>query len=234
MELKLASGTALGKGCDAKVVPRGAAAVKGKIKGKSSKQVRALSKHAPEDNDFIPLVGLPVDNPEAWARISELFGEFKHIFKDLDEELTCTSRVKHRIITENLPSIVKRPYKVPFTKREVLNKETEKMLENGIIKESQSPWSSPVVLVEKKRHPCEEPELRVCIDYRGLNAITKVDFFPLPHLQDTLDQLSGAIMFSTMDLASGYFQVELDPRDKVKSAFSIPIGHYEFNRMGFG
>lgn len=194
----------------------------GKVRGKSLKRVRALSKQIPEGNEFLQQVGLPVNNPQARARISELIMEFKDISKDPDKKLTCTSRVKHRIITKNVPPIVKPPYKVPFTKRDALNKEIEKMLENGIIGESQSPWSSSVVVVEKRRHPREEPELRVCLDYRGLNAVTKT--FPLSHLQDTLDQLSGATMFSTMDLPSGYFQVQLDPRDKKKSAFQYLQG----------
>lgn len=84
------------------------------------------------------------------------------------------------------------------------------------------------MLVEKKHHPEENSEINVCIDYRGLNAITKTDFFPLPQLQATIDQLLGAKFFTTVDLATGYFQVELDERECEKTAFSTSFGNNEF------
>ena len=85
------------------------------------------------------------------------------------------------------------------------------------------------MLVRKK-----DGSYRFCVDFRKLNAITERDSFPLPRLDDTFDCLGGAKFFSTLDLASGYWQVEMDPVDKQKTAFSTPCGHYEFNRMPFG
>lgn len=90
-----------------------------------------------------------------------------------------------------------------------------------------------MVLVEKKRIKGQSPEYRICIDYRGLNGDTKTDYFPIPNLQDTIDQLTGSTLFSTMDPSSGYHQVELQ-EEKEKSAFSTPTGHYEYNRKAMG
>lgn len=120
------------------------------------------------------------------------------------KKLTNTPKVQHRIITEDVQPIALRPYRVPHTKKEILNKEITKMLECGVIKKRFSPWSAPVVMVEKKRHPGEQPEIKVCIDYRKLNAITKSDFFPLPNINETIDQIQFSSLFTVLDLASGY------------------------------
>jgi hypothetical protein len=148
--------------------------------------------------------------------------------------LGCTLIVQHRIKTiDNVAPICKPPYRVPQSQREVLKEQIEAMLEEGIIKESQSPWSAPVIMVAKKNTDGEK-KIRVCIDYRSLNLITVRDYFPLPAMLDTLDQLGNAELFSTLDMASGYWQIEVYPEDQEKTAFSTPDGHYECLRMPFG
>lgn len=102
------------------------------------------------------------------------------------------------------------------------------MLEKGVIKESCSPWAAPIVLVRKK-----DRSWRFCVDYRKLNAVTHKDAFPLLRIEETLTNLTNAQWFSTLDLASGYWQVAMDPRDQEKTAFSTPLGLYEFQRMPF-
>ena len=99
----------------------------------------------------------------------------------------------------------------------------------GAIEPSFSPFASPTILVKKK-----DGTMRLCIDYRKLNSITKKDAHPLPRIEDIFDTLSGSKFFSTLDLAMGYHQVEVYPDDREKTAFSTPFGLFQYNVMPFG
>src|SRR5438132_14131958 len=103
------------------------------------------------------------------------------------------------------------------------------MLEMGIIKESSSPWSWPVLLVPKKNS-----KNRMCVDYRKLNAVTERDNYPLPLINEVLETFGNAKYFSTIDLASGYWQIAMRESDKKKTAFITKFSTYEFNVMPFG
>ena len=103
------------------------------------------------------------------------------------------------------------------------------MLAKGIIQESCSPWASPIVLVTKK-----DGTTRFCVDYRKVNTLTQKDAYLLPRIDETLDALSGSQLFSTLDLASGYWQVEVEKNDRPKTAFCTTEGLFEFQVMPFG
>ena len=118
---------------------------------------------------------------------------------------------------------------MPFAVRLEVARQLDEMQSRGVIQPSSSPWASPVVLVRKK-----DGSLRFCIDYRHLNLVTKPDVFPLPRLDDLLDQLGQSKFFSTLDLASGYWQVKVHPDAREKTAFITHQGLYEFNIMPFG
>lgn len=103
------------------------------------------------------------------------------------------------------------------------------MLERDVIQPTNSPWVSPIVLVQKK-----DGSMRFCVDYRKVNSVTRKDAYPLPHVDDTLDTLAGSKWFSTLDYLSGYWQVEVLPEDRQKTAFCMPDGLLEFKVMPFG
>ena len=121
------------------------------------------------------------------------------------------------------------PRRMPFMVREEIARQLRNMQRDGVIQPSNSPWSSAVVMVRKK-----DGSHRFCVDYRELNSVTKADTFPLPRIDDLLDQLGGARYFSTMDLASGFWQIQMEPDSREKTAFVTPQGLYEFLVMPFG
>ena len=119
--------------------------------------------------------------------------------------------------------------RIPFAVRAEVARQLQEMQTQGVIEPSCSPWASPVVLVRKK-----DGSLRFCIDYRHLNLVTKPDVFPLPRMDDLLDQLGRSKFFSTLDLASGYWQVKMHPDSCEKTALITHQGLYEFRVMPFG
>ena len=153
----------------------------------------------------------------------------KHLFAKGKGDLGRTDIVQHRIHTGDQPAIKQRVRRYPAARREEELQLVEDMLAIGIIQESNSAWSSPTVLVKKK-----DGTTRFCIDYRRLNQATKVDAYPLPHIEDSLNTLGGERFFCSLDLASGYWQVEMDAADREKTAFVTQGGLYEFRVMPFG
>jgi hypothetical protein len=127
--------------------------------------------------------------------------------------------VYHRIDTGNARPIRQPLRRLPLAKQAEVSGMLDEMQRRGIIEESDSPWSSPVVLVRKKNG-----ELRFCMDYRKLN-VNKKGCFALPCIEETLDTLAGAKWFSTPDLKSGYWQVDVHPDDREKTAFSTGQGY---------
>lgn len=105
------------------------------------------------------------------------------------------------------------------------------MIKDDVIKESHSPWSAPVHLVPKKMDASGKQKWRMVIDYTPLNDISMDDTYPLPNINDLFDMLGKSIYFTTLDLASGFHQTEMDEEGRAKTVFSTPFGHYECNRM---
>ena len=151
-----------------------------------------------------------------------------HLFATGKGDLGQTDIVQHQIHMGNQPAIKQRVRRYPAARREEERQFVEDMLAIRIIQESNSAWSSPTVLVKKK-----DGTTRFCIDYRRLNQVTKVDAYPLPHIEGSLNTLGGARFFCSLDLASGYWQVEMDAADQEKTAFVTQGGLYEFRVMPF-
>ena len=163
------------------------------------------------------------------AALKTLLDEYADIFSSGPADLGRTGVVKHQIDTGDSPPIKQAPRRVPLHQQEVVRQHVEDMLQNGVVRPSTSPWASPIVLVKKK-----DGGTRFCVDYRKLNDVTRKDAYPLPRIDETLDALAGAKLFSTWDLASGYWQVEMEGADREKTAFTTRHGLFEFQVMAFG
>jgi hypothetical protein len=107
------------------------------------------------------------------------------------------------------------------------------MLHKGVIRPSNSPWAAPAFLVPKKS-PDGKPKFRFCVDFRALNLVTKFDPYPLPVFEETMAPLFGSKYFSVLDCYSGFWQVSIKEEHRERTGFSVPFGHYEFNRLPFG
>ena len=160
--------------------------------------------------------------------INILISKFSHIFSSKATPLTFCNLQPIRIQTVGDP-ICQRAYRTPLLKRQAISKAVDDMLTQGIIQPSCSPWASPVTLVPKA-----DGSIRFCVDYRKLNQVTKKDRYPLPQLADIHDGMVGATIFSTIDLKSGFHQINVDPNDREKTAFICHKGLFEFVRMPFG
>ena len=125
--------------------------------------------------------------------------------------------------------IAKRPYKMPANELAELKKQIQELEEKGYIRPSTSPWGAPVLFVKKR-----DGSMRMCVDYRALNAATIKNKYPLPRINDLFEQLEGACVFSKIDLRSGYHQLKIRPQDVPKTAFVTRYGLYEFLVMSFG
>ncbi|UYV65370.1 K02A2.6-like, partial [Cordylochernes scorpioides] len=170
------------------------------------------------------------DLTEDEARMARAFiKKNQDAFSTGNGKLGRTDLVQHKIYTGNARPVRQPPRRVPMAKRDEVVGLLHKLKQDGVIEESNSPWSSPVVLVTKK-----DGSTRFCVDYRKLNEVTKKDSYPLPRIDDTLTTLAGSSWFSTLDLKSGYWQVGVHPADREKTAFSTGNGLYQFTVMPFG
>jgi hypothetical protein len=178
---------------------------------------------------------VPVDvdqeslSPAEAQELCSLLQRHRGVFAANDDDFGMTTTVKHTIPTGTTRPLKERYRRIPPHLHQEVKDHLKTLLSKGVIKESTSPWASPIVLVRKK---CGG--LRLCVDYRRLNAATTADAFPLPRVDESLEALRGAKYFSTVDLASGYWQIAMDEVDREKTAFTTPMGLYEFNRMPFG
>ena len=190
------------------------------------------------DEQYIEIakeVGLNLDDTDLTEaqkqRLYVFLGQNRKTFAKDFSELGKTHLHAHRIETGNSRPVSKAPYRQSPDMRRETERQTQQMLDDGIIVESSSPYHSPIVLVRKRNN-----EWRFAVDYRELNKVTEPQSFPLPHIVDVFDAIADAKaeIFSVLDLKSGYWQVPLDPETAHKSAFITHQGVYQFTRLPFG
>ena len=162
-------------------------------------------------------------------QVARLIQKHDDVFSKNQFDVGFCDRVPHKI-----PTIDERHTSEPYSRipphcvqevRDLL----QNLLDQGIIRQSASAYTSPIVLVRKK-----DGSLRLCVDFRELNSKTVRDSFPIPRIEESLEALHGAKYFTSLDLAHGYHQVAMDTGSVEKTAFRVPFGLYEFTRMPFG
>ncbi|KMQ98330.1 hypothetical protein RF55_1303 [Lasius niger] len=166
---------------------------------------------------------------EAKQQCTELLNHFRDCISFSITDLGKTDAAALNIrCTSDVP-VVYRPYRLAESEKRIVREIIQELLTNDIIRESSSPYASPILLVKKKNG-----EYRMCVDFRKLNAITVKDKYPMPLIEEQIDKLGGSRYFTGLDLASGYYQVPVAANSVEKTAFVTPEGHYEFPRMPFG
>lgn len=179
-------------------------------------------------------------NFEEKCNLLQLCENYSDVFYTENTPLTFTNQIKHCINTSDENPIFSRTYRYPQIHKAEVDKQIKAMLEQNIIRPSNSPWASPIWIVPKKVDATGQRKWRLVVDYRKLNEKTVSDKYPIPNVDDIFDKLGKCQYFTVLDLASGFHQIEMNPSDISKTAFNVDTenngyrGHYEYLRMPFG
>jgi len=162
-------------------------------------------------------------------KIASLVTAYHTIFQT-PTQLPPSRNITHKIhLLPNSNPVNVRPYRYPHFQKGEIEKQVDEMLSAGMIQLSHNPFSSPVLLVKKK-----DDNWRFCVDYRALNSITIKDHFPMPIIDEILDELANASWFSKLDLRQGFHQILMNEHGIPKTTFHTHQGHYEYRVMPFG
>ena len=162
-------------------------------------------------------------------KLQNLLNSYNDVLVDNIDKVQIADAEPHSIVTTNEKPIKLRPYKISLEQSIALKEEINKLLNHGLIAPSHSPWAFPVLLIKKKNG-----KWRMCVDYRKLNDITVKDAYALPFIDELLESVHGATVFSAIDLFSGYHQIPMNEKDVEKTAFTTKFGNYNFLVMPFG
>ena len=179
---------------------------------------RIPSFKTPEDELGLSNLTLLLQNPKLIekqiADITKLLLKHQAILAKSPDQLGRTHLIRHVTKTGDSATIRKRPYRVSPKQRKQIDEEMDEMLKTNIIRKSVTPLAAPVILVPKPNG-----EVRLCIDFKEVNSVTKKDSHPLPRIDDVLDSLNGSQYFTTLDLMSGLWQIEMEETSKEKTIF---------------
>ncbi len=197
------------------------------IEGRNPVSAPVCKDVSPAQAKIIPDFGDSPLSSEWKEKITDLVNSMPDVFALHDLDYGHTDKVKHHInLSDNTP-FKQRPIHPQDV--DAVRRHLKELLDAGVIRESESPFASPIVVVKKKNN-----DVRLCIDFRKLNSQTIKDAYALPNLEEAFSVLSGSKWFSVLDLKSGFYQIEMEEADKQKTAFVCPLGFYEFNQMPQG
>jgi len=175
-------------------------------------------------NDTINEINLNHLNDEQKRKIVNVLYKYRDAIA-VREEIGKANFIEHEIyVDNNQPPIATPQYRVPYAARKIIDDHVQKLLRQGVIEPSKSPWSSPVLLVRKHN----SNEFRFCVDFRKLNTIIKKDLYPIPRIDDTLENLQGASIFSTLDFTNSFHQIPLAENSREYTAFRTISGNYQY------
>lgn len=167
--------------------------------------------------------------------VQKIVAKFPDVFH-LDNDPLSVAKVpeQHIHLQPNATPVYVKPYRLPQSQKAEIHKQIDKMLREGVLQNSVSEWSSPLLVVPKKADNNGNKKWRVVIDYRMLNKVIQNDAFPLPCIDEILDSLSGAMYFTHLDLSQGYYQIGLDKESRKYTAFTTDTGKFELTRLPMG
>lgn len=173
-------------------------------------------------------------NKEEQISIENICAKYADVFHIPGDKLSVTNVMEHSIkLRDNVTPVYKKPYRLPHALKSEVQRQIKDMLDNDIIEESTSEWSSPVLLVPKKCDKFGNKQWRLVVDYRQLNNIIQDDKFPLPNITEILDSLSGSVYFSKLDLSQSYYQLSLSNDSRKYTAFTTDKT-YQMKRCPMG
>jgi len=180
----------------------------------------------PDPERWTKAVNVPDISHEQQQELLAMLQQYEEVFSDLPGNAKVAP---FKVDTGQAPPVGAKPYTMPLPYWNQAKAELQNMEDLGIIEESVSPWSCPVICVPKK-----DGGLRLCMDYRKLNSVTVPDVYPLPNIEHLVQKVAGSAFISTMDLTRGYYQIPLEQQDRAKTAFVTAFGKWQFTKMPFG
>lgn len=190
--------------------------------------IKGILRRDIQENEELLVCCLVEESDSMESDLNELMTKYEAVFREPDC-LPPKRKYDHVINTGDAEPISQSAYRMSPLELDALKQEIDKLLMLGFIRPSRSPWASPVLFVRKK-----DGSLRLCVDYRALNRVTRKHDYPIPRIEELMDRLAGAEVFSRMDLASGYHQLRVSEEDIEKTAFKSRYGQFEYTVMPFG
>ena len=182
-----------------------------------------------DDKEFLSKVSLEHLNKSCKEKMELFLCQYKDVFSQSKYDIGHTNVLEHNIILTTKMPVYQRRRPIPMAVEKKVNEMVDEMIDHDIVEPCVSPYNSPLVIIKKKNN-----DLRICVDFRRINAMTERFIVPLPSAQELFDRLGSSRYFSVLDLTQGYYQIPVAQNDRQKTAFTTTKGQFMFKRMPFG